>query len=99
MRLSDLGRERKITVTYDGEEIEIVFRPAAVNADWLERMSNNNEDAHAYVSLISEALVSWNVEDDDGQLAPVSEDVLWLLPFDLLNLIAQAMIEGLAPKK
>lgn len=99
MRLSDLGRERKITVPYDGEEIGIVFRPAAVNADWLERMGEEGKDARTYVGLLSEALVSWDIEGDDGTPLPVSVDVLWRLPVDLLNLLAQAMIEGLAPKK
>jgi hypothetical protein len=99
MRLSDLGRERVAQVVYDGEPIEVVYRPAAINSNWLERMSAEDKDASAYTTLLSEALVRWDITDDASKpLAPTPE-LLRELPIDLLNLIAQALIEGLAPKK
>lgn len=99
MRLSELGRWRRMVVAYDGDEIGVTFRPAAINADWLERMSALDGEAQGYVALINEALVSWEIEDDEGQALAPTIELMRQLPVDLLNLIAQGMIEGLAPKK
>ena len=99
MRLSELGRERQIAVCYDGEEIGLTFRPAVINANWLERMATIGGEAQPYVELLGEALVRWEITDDEGAPLEPTPALLRQLPVDLLNLMAQGMIEGLAPKK
>ncbi|MGI6376429.1 MAG: hypothetical protein GX601_06710 [Anaerolineales bacterium] len=100
MRLSDLGRERTISVQYEGAAIAVTFSPKAANAEWLEQMASDaDERSKSFVELLADVLVHWDVEDDDGQPLPPTAQILRQVPFDLLNLLGEQILESLAPKK
>lgn len=103
MRLSQLGQRRMVTVAYDDAEVKVVFKPAVINQEWLDRVTaipdDGEEGSDTQVSLLALALVSWDVLDDDDQPMAPSEELLRRIPIDLRNAIMQAIMEALAPKK
>ncbi len=96
MRLSDLGREARTTIDYDGAAIEVVYRPAAINSDWLQRMAASS-GLDSYLPLLAEALVSWNIVDDDGQELKPTAEIMRFVPLDFLNAVARAILERMSP--
>jgi hypothetical protein len=99
-KLSTLGAQRTVPVTYDGETIQVTFRPAAINTDWQERLQAlQRSDRTGFVELLAEALVAWDIVGDDGQALEPSVELMRRLPIDLLEEIAQAIFESLAPKR
>lgn len=98
MRLSDLGREAKATIEYDGAEINVVYRPAAINSDWLKRMGES-AGLDTYVPLLTEVLVRWDITDDDGNELEPSVEIMRQLPIDFLNKVAQALLERMSPNR
>lgn len=102
MRLSQLGQRRTVTVPYDDAEVKVVFKPAVINQEWLDRVTaipDDGEGSDTQVSLLAMALVSWDVLDDNDEPMPPSEELLRHIPIDLRNAIMQAIMEALAPKK
>jgi len=98
-KLSTLGARRTVPVTYDGETIQVTFRPAAINTDWQERLQAlQRSDRTGFVELLAEALISWDIVDDNGQVLEPSVDLMRRLPIDLLEEISRAIFESLAPK-
>ena len=102
MRLSQLGQRRMVTVAYDDAEVKVVFKPAVINQEWLDRVTaipDGGKGSDTQVSLLAMALVSWDVLDDDDQPMAPSEELLRRIPIDLRNAIMHAIMEALAPKK
>jgi len=98
VRLSDLGREARTTIDYDGAAIEVVYRPAAINSDWLKRMGER-AGLDTYVPLLTEVLVRWDITDDDGNELEPSVEIMRQLPIDFLNKVAQALLERMSPNR
>lgn len=96
--LSKLGARRTVSVTYDGETIEVTFKPAVVNADWQERIQGlEKNDQTGYLKLLAEVLVAWDVLDDEGQPLPPTAELMRQFPTDLLYEVAWTIFESLAP--
>lgn len=97
--LSSLGRQRPITVVYDGMAIEVTIQPRAINDYWLERLEAlEARDREGVANLLAEALVDWDVTDDEGQPVKPTAEVLRALPVDLLTELVYAVMEAMRPK-
>lgn len=100
VRLSALGRQRPITVVYDDTPIEITIRPQAINDYWLERLEAiETRDREGIANLLAEALVDWDVTDDEGQPIKPTAEVLRALPVDLLTELIYAVMDAMRPKE
>ncbi|HOG46290.1 MAG TPA: hypothetical protein PLJ35_15695 [Anaerolineae bacterium] len=98
--LSKLGARRTVPVVYDGESIDVTFRPAGVNADWQEHLQGlKKDDQTGYLELLAEVLVAWDILDDDGQQLAPTVELMRRFPTDLLYEVAWAIFESLAPKR
>ena len=99
VKLSQLGRRREVHLDYDGEEIIIGFRPAAINDLWLNRLRQlDDNDRTGYAQLLAEVLVDWNLVDEGGQTITPSAEILQILPADLTAQIVMAVMESLSPR-
>lgn len=99
-KISQLGARRTMTVDYDGESIDVTFRPAAINDNWVDRLQGlDKEDRQGYMELLCEALIAWDILDEDGQPLPPTVELMRALPLDLLYQITWDLFESLTPKK
>ncbi len=99
-KLTSLGQRRPITVYYEDTPIEVVFRPATITDEWIERLTSlEKNDRAGYQTLLAEALIEWNITDDDDRPLPTSVETMRELPVDLLYQISWDIFDELSPKQ
>jgi hypothetical protein len=75
---------------WDGERIEIQYRPpTSAEFDILEQQYQGTEYA-LHVTLMM--LMGWNIEDDEGKVAPITYDQLADFPLDFLQALNDAIV-------
>lgn len=102
IKLSDLtAGTRTVTVKYGDVEFEVTFKAdfytPAVEAQIVE-LKDVDTPLAANARILSEAIQSWNVTDDNGNEIKPTEDVLRVLGVNALNAILSALTEGFSPK-
>jgi hypothetical protein len=87
--LSSFTRQRPLTVSVDvaGEPVEFVFDGNAVTPRWME---TNLVDGLAL------ALLSWNLTEN-GQPLELSKENLDRMPYPVLTLLTERLIQAAAP--
>ena len=89
-----LEKEATTDVVWDGDTIEITFRPAAFTGGFLvdltvQMMTNQEETFLA--NWLSETLTGWNLADDDDKLLPVDQATMTRIPRSLLMAFVKAI--------
>ena len=81
---------------YDGAEIQL--RLSVTFAQFIAlRESAQGEDQETMARLFGETvLMSWNLEDADGQPIPADGDGMLAIPLELTNLVVQHWVEAVA---
>lgn len=58
---------RATTIVYDDMEVEVIYRPNIITAEFSDRMSNVDEkDSNTIGGVIGDVIADWDVEDEDG---------------------------------
>lgn len=101
MKLSQLLRdERSVTLDVDGESLPITYRPSGITPETEEAFlggTERNRSGGAMASLLSDVLVSWGLEGEDGEPYPIDEDSLRRLPIPFLGDVLGAIFEDMRP--
>lgn len=93
---------RRITVTFDGEHdyagFEAVLRGKTLG-EWMNLQGFGTEDESGIgdqLRSMSGSLISWNLEDDNGQPVPATPDAVYQQDQDLMFALATAWFNALA---
>lgn len=112
MKLSALkGKEQKVRITVPSneegtpdEEVEVVYRPGVLTIDVFERVSELQKgggDVGIVAELLSNVLVSWDLEDEDadGNTRPlgVTKDEIRQVPIPFLGQIMEEITKAVTP--
>lgn len=91
-------RVRQSTVTVDGEELTVAYRPASID-DFLFKVNKDRPDetdveANDKINreVLLAAVVSWDAEDESGPI-PVTASGLKKIPPMMLARVAAAIVE------
>lgn len=87
-------REVPKPVEYHGQELKVLYKPAAITTAFAAKMSQaeKDNDVEAMASGAQSMLHDWDMVRDKQKIAP-SLDVLRQLPIGLLGAIFQACME------
>ncbi|MFI9200156.1 hypothetical protein [Streptomyces sp. NPDC053048] len=95
-------KPKRINLRFEGDPeldgLEVTLRGLNV-AEYLDVMGLGEVEAGSVPDMIkrfSRALVSWNLEDEDGNPVPISEDVVFAQDQDFIMRLAAAWIEALS---
>ncbi len=99
MKLNDLKNKRKV-LSLDTQygKLNIEYCPVEYTGE-VERIlaEGQNRPIAALVELLGRILKQWDIEDDDGQPLPVTEEMLMKLPVDILVAITEKITEDIRP--
>ena len=88
MRLSEIRAETKsLVVPFGAGDLKVVYRPNAYTADVADQMATTLQEAQrpdgnprqatsAFIEMVTGLLVSWDLEDDGGEVIPIDVDRL-----------------------
>lgn len=101
--LSALTADRRtVKVPFGDDTLTLVYKPSAVN---VVQEARELEDRAKGLHLLSQArslaeiVISWDVQDDAGQVLPVSEDVLGAMGLDVTSKLTRAILDDLLPNR
>jgi len=100
MKLNELKKKRKaLSLDTQYGKVNIEYCPVEYTGE-VERILAEGKDRPiaALVELLGRVLRQWDIEDDDGQPLPVTEEILMKLPVDLLAVITEKITEDMRPK-
>jgi hypothetical protein len=93
--LTALRNDRRETaVEYEGESAQIVYRPSAYTPeteDGLRGAVESGRPARGLATVLSQVLLEWEVVDDDGNLLPVTLELMMQMPNAFLVAISNAV--------
>lgn len=95
------GKLRTINVNYLGDNVAITYRPGEMTprkTSEIVEQAQTGEVANPTVELLLNALVSWEIVDDQGKELPVTRELLEDAPGPFLNAISEAIGEDARPK-
>lgn len=83
------ARTKTIVLDYDGEKIEVRFRPARLSADWLEGLASDDNPSAMIDSVIKKfcEVVEWWDVVDHGEPYAVTEANLRPLEISFLQAV------------
>lgn len=103
IRLSALTADRRpLKIEFGDDTLNLVYRPSTINAVQEAReLEDKAAGKHvmAQARTLVEAIISWDIQDDDGQSLPVSEEVMASLGLDVTLKINRAIIQDLLPNQ
>jgi len=103
IKLSDLTKQVKtIPVKADDLEFHITYKTNFYTPKVEALVIGLTEDdapLAANVKILADALVSWDITDDDGNEIKPTEEVLSQLGVGFLSAVFQAIAEASSPKK
>ncbi len=106
MKLSSITRSTKtFTMEFDGESLEVTYRPGALTDalsdeyDKREEAAKTSEEKGAALAyFLSQVLVEWDVQDDHGKKIAPTEKFIATLPPRFRWRVFNAIYEDLYPK-
>jgi len=93
------SRTRQVTVEYEGERLNVEYRPAALTGALVDRVTTAAGE-HGQSAVIAEALsevvAGWDATAD-GQPYPPTPENLLALPLRLLSEVFRVVVQDAAP--
>jgi hypothetical protein len=87
--------EYTATIDYHGTPITVVYRPFAPEVEAFRRTPAHERTIDMVDPLLEKVLVSWDIEDEEGNAIPASRDGFRLLPIDFKPLLLRQLTEDL----
>lgn len=87
------------TVLWDGETVDVGYRPGMVTAALLEQVqaAAARDDMGVIGVLFSKMLAWWDVLDDDGERIPVTAEAVSQVPLDFAMAVLKAVQGTMRP--
>lgn len=87
------------TVLWEGETVDVGYRPAAVTPALLNSVQEAAKEANIdVIALMMEPMLAWwDVLDDDGQRLPTTADVINQMPLSFTMAVLTATQEAMSP--
>ncbi|MGE3271207.1 MAG: hypothetical protein AB7P40_20825 [Chloroflexota bacterium] len=101
-KLSELiADEAPLTVRFRGGDLQLVYRPRVVTPKWqhtiiLAERQGDDDEAMLYGPL-KDALLSWDLEQDDGSPCPITSEAMENVSRAVLTGILLAVISDARP--
>jgi hypothetical protein len=95
-----LNDQRKLSVRYGENHIQIVYKPSAFNGEWAEHARKQIDDmsAVAYLAaVVAHGLVAWDVTEEDGTPVSITPQVLEQLGMGVVSALNTAINGDLLP--
>ena len=103
IKLSDLTKATKtIPVPVPDGEVSITYKTSFYTPKveaMVASMTADNAPLAANVKILADALVSWDITDDDGKIIPITQDIIGELGMHFIIAIFTAIAEDSTPKK
>lgn len=87
MKLSEVkAKVKTCTVTWDDEEVEVGYHPAAMTPEILEAVQEHAKEDNLRVigTMLEPVLAWWDVLDDDGERMPTDAETIRTIPLPFL---------------
>lgn len=101
IRLSTLTADRRpLRVPFGDDALTLTYKPSTINAVQETReLEDKAAGKHvlSQVRTLAEAVISWDLQDDDGNPLPITEEVMKGLGLDVILKINRAIIADLLP--
>lgn len=104
MKLSALTSiTTRITVDLAGEPVWVDVRPQAVTTDAITAytVASSNDDAAAvadlFPRLVCELVAAWDLQEDDGEMVPLTVERVRQLPLNATAIILREGMRGVMP--
>lgn len=99
MKLSDLTREtKKVTIEIGGQVLEVEYRVNAYTPEVEAELVNaEKKPAWTMSRVLSKLVVTWSLEDEDGNMYPVDEAHTEKLPLQFMLNVFQAIAGDMRP--
>jgi hypothetical protein len=101
LRVTDLITDRRTIQVLFGEEIlSITYRPSGftpATEEKLDDLVQGKRIGKPLVDFLLDTLVAWDLLDDQGNVLPISRQVLAKLPLAFLARLFRAITEDLRP--
>lgn len=96
-----LHDQQSLTTTFHQHTITFVYRPSAYNADWSRALRRDEESTviESLAQTLAQALVSWDVTEEDGTPVRPTAELLGSLGLGVMNAIDDAITRDLAPNR
>lgn len=93
------AKERTVTVLWDGETVDVGYRPAAVTPALLSTVQEAAEASNLDVigMMMEPMLAWWDVLDDDGNRLPTSAEVIRIIPLAFTMEVLKVVQDAMAP--
>lgn len=101
-KLSDIMRQEKnALLDFDGEKVAVTYRPNAMTPLMEQRLQDAaaDDDLAALGELFCMLVVSWDLEDDDGNTVPIHPDDVVTVGSTILNAIIAEVQESGRPNR
>lgn len=102
-KLSELMRDQAdLTVPFEGGDLHVVYRPRVVTPEWqraigeAEDSPNSDYEAMVYGPL-KDALISWDLEREDGTIYELTSEAMATVPRHILTQTLVAVIRTARP--
>lgn len=99
VRLNEkMASTRTITVDWDGDRVDVRYRPNAVTPDLLEEVDAQSDDNLDSLRVLITAVVDWwDVQYDDGSTLPVTMETVGQVPMPFLRNVQTGIMEAQRP--
>jgi len=102
MKLSHLkAKEATLHVPVPDEEpVAVKYKPGELTVELQDRIrefAGSGEDAQGTLAFLLPLISWWDIEDDDGNNVPVSDQTMRIMPMAFLGGIITAMFEDALP--
>lgn len=101
IRISNIAKdERTFDYEFGGESATITYRPGVVTTERMDALREVPEDQgdHVICQFLSEILVRWDVEEDDGSMWGTDYASLTRLPLQFIGDVLYAIRSDVAPQ-
>lgn len=95
MKFSELSRRTATTrIDYDGEEVELTYRPHVITPELLARLDDLS-GVDAVVDQVVTLIAEWDVTMDDGSRMDVTDANARRLPLSFLKCAVSGVISAM----
>ena len=100
MKLSEVkARVKSTTVTWEDEQVEVGYRPAAITPEVLEGVQEAAQagDMSVMGAMLEPILDWWDVLDDNGERVPPTAQFIRTCPVSFLMAVLEQVQESMRP--
>lgn len=101
INVGQLEKKLETDFEYEGQSMKVVFKKSAVDSDVMDAVRNVTAEGYWSQSCknLAKIIVSWELNDPEGNPLPVTEEVLRSLDYTFVAELYNHILGALRPKK